>query len=528
MPGLQPNDGGFRHSKLAEFIETWPVERLRTVTLEEYTDVGSKDTFCYWIEFETEPLGRIGGRPSNKFGIWKRKTETPIVSGDFSFDGEYAWYTKYGSSVQQAFDMVRSMVVAIAENSLAGDFGAVDGIKLDNLTKWKIAFLYSNYRLLPVYKKSGIRAIARHFEHPNYEKARFSELHTFILQQKPKEEDIFDFAYRYYILTKQQTKHNYYIIGSKYEDDDGNDTFDIMPQMLERSVIATGFFGAEDFTHLKGASRQKIGSYCDKTFDNGQEKFATAKRTLSLFLGLRPGDIVAVKSHGKYNKLTIIAYAEVKEVDGKVYEHDPNGLGHIIHVDFLETGLRKDVGLNYALTIHEIIPGAKEGHFERIFGSYAGLEKLQEEADDLSEEDEELVGRINNKSLEPHTRTVAYSVTVSKAHDQLQMAFALHLKKEFPNDAVSTEVQYVDIRRENEAEIHFYEVKPFHSAYQCIRAGIGQLLDYCYSDSNQTKQKYLIIVGPTKATESDLRFIDFVRSSLGLPFEYISYPSDTN
>ena len=29
-----------------QFIERWPIEKLRAITLEEYNTLGSKDSFC--------------------------------------------------------------------------------------------------------------------------------------------------------------------------------------------------------------------------------------------------------------------------------------------------------------------------------------------------------------------------------------------------------------------------------------------------------------------------------------------------
>ena len=526
MSGLQPNDSAARHQKLKDFLSKWPMERLKSMTLEEYTDVGNHNTFCYWVEFETEPLGRIGGRPSNKFGVWKRNTGKPIKSTDFDTDGTYAWVVRYGNTAEQAFEALKVQVVSIAESALSGDFKAIDGIKYDNLVKWKIAFLYSDCKLMPIYKKDSIRKIAKRFEHPNYEKARFSELHQFILDKKPKGEDIFDFAYREFFLSKKDFARNYYVIGSKYEDDEGNDTVSIVPQMLERNVIATGWLWGQDFSHLYGHSRQKIESWCDKNIKDQTEKYTTARRTLGIFLTLKPGDLVAVKSKGNFSRLTIVAYAQVKEVDKLVYEHDEAGLGHIIHVEFLEAGLEVDTGLNYAKTIHQITPGAKEGHFEKIFGSYASLEStassetLDSDEGDGAEPLEE--DRINEKNTESMIRTVSYSAIISQTHNKIQNAFAKNLKEQFPDDVVRTESNYVDVKRENATDIFLYEVKPFNSAYRCIREGIGQLLDYSFSLKNSEKQVHLIIVGMVKPNDHDKKFIKFVKKGLNLPFEYIA------
>jgi len=44
-----------------EFLAKWPLEKLEQMTLEEYTNAGSKESFTYWIEAKLEKLGSIWG-----------------------------------------------------------------------------------------------------------------------------------------------------------------------------------------------------------------------------------------------------------------------------------------------------------------------------------------------------------------------------------------------------------------------------------------------------------------------------------
>lgn len=50
---------------LQHFIETWPLERVRNMSLEEYNKQGSKDTFCYMLEYGTNQLAVISVQPEN-------------------------------------------------------------------------------------------------------------------------------------------------------------------------------------------------------------------------------------------------------------------------------------------------------------------------------------------------------------------------------------------------------------------------------------------------------------------------------
>lgn len=373
---------------------------------------------------------------------------------------------------------------------------------------------------MPIYKNVVIRKIAKHFEHPNFERARLSELHQYIAEHKPDDEDFFVYAAKQYEISTKIHDRNYYIIGSKYEDDEGRDNVNIAEYMLKRNVIATGFFWQVDFSGLYNHSPQEINTWIDNNVKDKSGKYQAGKRTLGYFLNLRPGDIIAIKSHGQYGNLTIIAYAEVKEVEGKVYEWDgndfPGGLGQIVHVEFIESDLKINTGLNYAQTIHHIIPGEKEGHFEKIFGSYSTLEI---DDDDISVEKD----RINEKQIEPQYRAVSYTKFVSQTHNKIQNAFAKKLKQQFPYDVVRIESNRIDIKRENEKELFYYEVKPYNSAFICIREGIGQLLDYYYSNTSKSKKIHLRIVGTPQPFDNDLRFIDFIKRSLNISFDYIGF-----
>ncbi len=514
---------------LKDFLKIWPLSRVENMTLEEYSSVGDTESFCNWLERKAIILGRIGGTPSNKFGIWEMKNVNAGTSLDFYNDGNYKWYKKYGNTADEAFVAIRKLVVEIIKNASNAHFDKIDSIDYFSLAKWKIAFVYSQKLLMPIYKKDTIRKIAKNFEHPNYTTAPISELHTFIVGQKPKEIDLFDFSGNQYGIALKEFEKNYYIIGSKYGNSDGRNSFDISPEMFKQNVIATGFFWDYDLSHLYSKGKESIDRWIDKNIDvTTVTNFKNAKRTLSFFLGIKPGDLIAVKSHGQYGDLTIVAYAEVVERNGKVYHFDfdeENSLGHLINVEFLEVGLDVKTNLSYGKTIHHIIPGNIKGHFEKIFGSYAVIEESLKDEIVIDEDDFELSeDRINDKQTESQQRTVSYTTTVSRTHNKIQGAFARYLKEEFPNDIVQTEASFIDVVRQNDTALYYYEVKPYNSAYNCIRVGIGQLLDYYHTNKNSKKTIHLRIVGNAEIKDSDQDFINFLKNSLNISFDYMYFP----
>lgn len=145
-----------------EFLTEWPIERLRAMTIEEYTAVGNRGTFTAWIERRLDVVGSIWGGSSFKFGIFARKDKSHREGGGGdSYNRDYGWYSKYGRSPQEAFQQVRSLVVRTAELAQAGDFEGIDEIDLGLSYKWKIAFHYQNRSapgVIAAFKGSRLRA----------------------------------------------------------------------------------------------------------------------------------------------------------------------------------------------------------------------------------------------------------------------------------------------------------------------------------------------------------------------------------
>lgn len=191
-----------KYKLLEGFLQTWPIERLRSMTLEEYTNLNRQDSFCYWLEQRTNELGGITGGSSFKFGIYKRdNTDNEITISNALTDGEYAWFQKYGDSKEEAFHNVRNIIVQIAEFATNKEFDKIEEIDFGESTKWKIAFLYSEFQLINTFSKDMVCSILD-FLNIEYSKdeSRFS-LSQKILSQKKEDEDFFEFGSKFWNVT---------------------------------------------------------------------------------------------------------------------------------------------------------------------------------------------------------------------------------------------------------------------------------------------------------------------------------------
>lgn len=129
-----------------EFLKVWPVSRIATMTLDEYSQAGSKDSFTYWIESGLDELGSIWGGSSFKFGVFSRRaTEDKSSDSKLSYSDAHGWYSSLGATAEAAFNEVRGFIVQVADWAATGDLNAIESFEhLGEAFKWKIAFHYQN------------------------------------------------------------------------------------------------------------------------------------------------------------------------------------------------------------------------------------------------------------------------------------------------------------------------------------------------------------------------------------------------
>lgn len=147
-----------------EFLRVWPLERLATMTLDDYTQAGSKDSFTYWIESRLVDLGSIKSGPSFKFGVFSRKdTDDKTSDAKLSYSDTHGWYTSLGASAEDAFALVRDHVAQLANLAAKGDLDGIEKFEhLGEAYKWKIAFHYQNRQslvIVNIFKKAPLAVL---------------------------------------------------------------------------------------------------------------------------------------------------------------------------------------------------------------------------------------------------------------------------------------------------------------------------------------------------------------------------------
>lgn len=182
-----------------EFLAQWPLERLRTMTLAEYTRTGDKTCFTYWMESGLDKYGSIWGGSSFKFGIYARGDRTPKQGdGSMAYDADYGWYRRFGDTHEAAFAAVRSEVVAIVEVARAGRLEEIDDSQLGPVYRWKIAFHYQDRSQQEVFPAVFLRQpLLYACELPTNDKTTpQSALYRRVASQRRQDESLMEFSHR--------------------------------------------------------------------------------------------------------------------------------------------------------------------------------------------------------------------------------------------------------------------------------------------------------------------------------------------
>ena len=182
---------------LDEFLDRWTFENVEKLTLQDYVGLGNKDTFCQWVETKTRMLGSIKGMTSIKFGIYERKDQTKKPK-NYKNDDKYSWLQGYGENRKTAFETTKSDIIKIIKLSEIGNFEQIDNIQLPDLFKWKVAFLYSNERLIPIYKRDVLFKIANHLGLTTNRSTTISEIQNVMMLNKPAYFNVYEFMRQLY------------------------------------------------------------------------------------------------------------------------------------------------------------------------------------------------------------------------------------------------------------------------------------------------------------------------------------------
>ena len=315
-----------QHPIILKFQETWPIEKLKTMSLEEYTNL-EKNSFTYWLERETREVGGSGVGSSFSFRIYRRSNKSTVYTGDNrKTDGEYCWFKDLGETPHEVFPKVRQSIVDIVNAAAEADYQkvlAVEYGKYGKALQWKIAFLYNPDKFLPIYQTDVISNACKSmgFDKP---KAELHEQYTFLLNQKPDDVNTIEYANQLYKKYNLNDKVRYWVAAP------GPGASE-WPEFLKSGVYALGWNEVGDLRDFQ----DKADLQNDLVAANDKSKSDRKNDALALWnisKVMKPGDVIFVK-RGLHE---YVGYGVVKSY--YVFNAADETYPHQIEVDWKKEG----------------------------------------------------------------------------------------------------------------------------------------------------------------------------------------------
>ncbi len=142
-----------------DFVAHFPWQRLPTLTLEQYAlgHAAFRDSLCYWLEWETRPLGSVSGGGVAKWGLWWSRRDR-------------AW--SHSNRFRNPSEALYGLTNGIFQIAWAVDQGAIDqldsiGSRLlgadSNVLRMKPLYLYYPDFFLPITNPDHLEYFLRQF-----------------------------------------------------------------------------------------------------------------------------------------------------------------------------------------------------------------------------------------------------------------------------------------------------------------------------------------------------------------------------
>ena len=128
-------------AKRLDFVRQFSIKNLEKMKIDQFV-IGKQntDSFCYIIERTLDGLGRILGRPSNKFGVWYSPRK-----------GKYSYDDRFGRNADVAFTNVKNNIIKLLQDAEDNNIKELIDNPIDSLFKGKILSTYFPDRFLNIF-----------------------------------------------------------------------------------------------------------------------------------------------------------------------------------------------------------------------------------------------------------------------------------------------------------------------------------------------------------------------------------------
>ena len=273
-------------NKVKAFLELWPIDRVKNMTIEEYHQAKSKDCFIAQID-NFDPTQ---GDPTFTcyFDIWE---SVSLGDNDKYYNQRpYSWNKRLGDTPEQAFQKIKQEILDIVDAVQHRDLNAIDQIQFTKGLKWMIAFLYQDFNdpfIIPIVSKVNTKRIG--YDHL-YPKLPLPEFLPLLLADKgeqqffPYVEKLFAMVRKGYLDNKQKKQQ----------------TEELMDEVMTQQPLNRVLFGAagtgktfhtinhalsiienKTLESLENEDRTVLKKRFDEYKSQGQIKFVTFHQSFS-------------------------------------------------------------------------------------------------------------------------------------------------------------------------------------------------------------------------------------------------------
>lgn len=163
-----------------EFLEAFPIEKLKSMQLDEYVIGLQRPTFCDRVEVRTRPWAGINGATALKFGVYFGSTKSDSIK-------KYRFAKRFGEDPESAFQAVRQAILDLVEAGAADpiDFDLIDENPLSQLFKAKILSLYFPDTFINVCSSDHLEEIGQTLGVPKMSPSRYQRAIALLKQRNP-------------------------------------------------------------------------------------------------------------------------------------------------------------------------------------------------------------------------------------------------------------------------------------------------------------------------------------------------------
>jgi len=133
-----------------QFIKIFTVTKIKSIGKDDYVEgkvingKPNKNTFCYWVEWKTENIGRMQGAKADKFGLYVDKKSQ-----------QYKFIKRFNNE-NDAFDFLKEEIIKLIESGKSENLEEIKKIELSPMFKGKILSLYYPNKFVNIFAENHV------------------------------------------------------------------------------------------------------------------------------------------------------------------------------------------------------------------------------------------------------------------------------------------------------------------------------------------------------------------------------------